>query len=83
MIRTGYSFRVAYGHLADVLDRVASLGWKEIPVTDRNNTFSFNRLTIAAKERGLRPIYGDDYYAAFIVDPDGYRIEAYFGPGER
>ena len=32
---------------------------------------------------GLRPIYGDDYYAAFIVDPDGYRIEAYFGPGER
>jgi DNA polymerase-3 subunit alpha len=58
VIRTGYSFRVAYGHLADVLDRVASLGWKEIPVTDRNNTFSFNRLTIAAKERGLRPIYG-------------------------
>jgi catechol 2,3-dioxygenase-like lactoylglutathione lyase family enzyme len=32
---------------------------------------------------GPRPIYGDDYYAAFIIDPDGYRIEAYFGPGER
>jgi catechol 2,3-dioxygenase-like lactoylglutathione lyase family enzyme len=32
---------------------------------------------------GLRPIYSDDYYAAFIIDPDGYRIEAYFGPGER
>jgi catechol 2,3-dioxygenase-like lactoylglutathione lyase family enzyme len=32
---------------------------------------------------GLRPIYGPDYYAAFIVDPDGYRIEAYYGPGER
>jgi catechol 2,3-dioxygenase-like lactoylglutathione lyase family enzyme len=31
---------------------------------------------------GPRPIYGDDYYAAFVVDPDGYRIEAYFGPGE-
>ena len=30
---------------------------------------------------GLRPIYGPDYYAAFIIDPDGYRIEAYFGPG--
>ena len=26
---------------------------------------------------GLRPDYGDNYYAAFIVDPDGYRIEAY------
>ena len=31
---------------------------------------------------GLRPIYGADYYAAFIIDPDGYRIEAYYGPGE-
>jgi catechol 2,3-dioxygenase-like lactoylglutathione lyase family enzyme len=32
---------------------------------------------------GLRPIYGPDYYAAFIIDPDGYRIEAYYGPCER
>ena len=31
---------------------------------------------------GLRPIYGPDYYAAFIIDPDGCRIEAYYGPGE-
>jgi catechol 2,3-dioxygenase-like lactoylglutathione lyase family enzyme len=31
---------------------------------------------------GLRPEYGPDYYAAFIIDPDGYRIEAYCGPGE-
>jgi catechol 2,3-dioxygenase-like lactoylglutathione lyase family enzyme len=28
---------------------------------------------------GPRPDYGADYYAAFVVDPDGYRIEAYFG----
>jgi catechol 2,3-dioxygenase-like lactoylglutathione lyase family enzyme len=28
---------------------------------------------------GLRADYGPDYYAAFIVDPDGYRIEAYCG----
>ena len=28
---------------------------------------------------GLRPDYGENYYAAFIVDPDGYRIEAYCG----
>jgi len=26
---------------------------------------------------GLRASYGDNYYAAFVVDPDGYRIEAY------
>ncbi len=25
---------------------------------------------------GLRPNYGPDYYAAFVLDPDGYRIEA-------
>ncbi|AMP03671.1 glyoxalase-like domain protein [Collimonas pratensis] len=24
---------------------------------------------------GLRPDYGDNYYAAFLVDPDGHRIE--------
>lgn len=25
---------------------------------------------------GLRPHYGPDYYAAFVRDPDGWRIEA-------
>ena len=25
---------------------------------------------------GLRPRYGPSYYAAFVVDPDGHRIEA-------
>lgn len=25
---------------------------------------------------GLREDYGDHYYAAFLVDPDGHRIEA-------
>lgn len=28
---------------------------------------------------GLRTEYGPDYYAAFVVDPDGYRIEAHCG----
>ena len=27
---------------------------------------------------GLRADYGAGYYAAFLIDPDGYRIEAYF-----
>ena len=26
---------------------------------------------------GLRADYGANYYAAFAVDPDGYRLEAY------
>jgi catechol 2,3-dioxygenase-like lactoylglutathione lyase family enzyme len=28
---------------------------------------------------GLRADYGPAYYAAFVIDPDGYRIEAYCG----
>ncbi|HYC15183.1 MAG TPA: VOC family protein [Stellaceae bacterium] len=28
---------------------------------------------------GVRREYDDNYYAAFVVDPDGYRIEAYCG----
>jgi catechol 2,3-dioxygenase-like lactoylglutathione lyase family enzyme len=28
---------------------------------------------------GLRPEYSPPYYAAFAIDPDGYRIEAYCG----
>ena len=30
-------------------------------------------------EPGLRPDYDANYYAAFVVDPDGYRLEAYCG----
>ena len=26
---------------------------------------------------GLRADYGENYYAAFVIDPDGYRLEAY------
>jgi len=28
---------------------------------------------------GLRADYGPNYYTAFVVDPDGYRIEAHCG----
>lgn len=31
---------------------------------------------------GLRADYDANYYAAFVVDPDGYRIEAYCGAPE-
>jgi len=30
-------------------------------------------------EPGLRKDYGPRYYAAFVHDPDGYRLEAYHG----
>jgi catechol 2,3-dioxygenase-like lactoylglutathione lyase family enzyme len=28
---------------------------------------------------GLRADYGPNYYAAFVIDPDGYRLEAHCG----
>jgi catechol 2,3-dioxygenase-like lactoylglutathione lyase family enzyme len=28
---------------------------------------------------GLRADYGPSYYAGYVIDPDGYRIEAYCG----
>lgn len=31
---------------------------------------------------GVRADYGPNYYAAFAVDPDGYRIEAYCGQAD-
>ncbi len=31
---------------------------------------------------GLRADYGENYYAAFVTDPDGNRIEAYCGHKE-
>ncbi len=29
---------------------------------------------------GLRPHYGPNYFAAFVIDPDGHNIEAVFNP---
>ncbi len=46
------------------------------------NAFHATALTSGGKDNGkpgLRKAYGDNYYAAFVIDPDGYRIEAYCG----
>lgn len=57
-IRTGYSFKVACGHLPEVVSRVREIGWDCLPVSDRMSTFAFEKMTKLAKEAGLRPIYG-------------------------
>jgi catechol 2,3-dioxygenase-like lactoylglutathione lyase family enzyme len=51
---------------------------------DREGVDAFHRAALKTGGRdngkpGLRKDYGDNYYAAFVVDPDGYRIEAYCG----
>ena len=48
----------------------------------RESVAAFHRAALAAGGRdngkpGLREDYGPNYFAAFVVDPDGYRIEAY------
>jgi catechol 2,3-dioxygenase-like lactoylglutathione lyase family enzyme len=45
---------------------------------------AFHRAALAAGGTdngapGLRPEYSGTYYAGFVSDPDGYRIEAYCG----
>lgn len=53
----------------------------------RTSVDAFHRVAMnhGAKDNGaagLRPDYGANYYAAFVVDPDGYRIEAYCSQSE-
>ena len=48
---------------------------------NREAVAEFHRAALAHGGRdngapGLRPHYGPDYYAAFVIDPDGYRLEA-------
>lgn len=48
---------------------------------DRESVAAFHAAAIAAGGRdngspGIRADYSADYFAAFVVDPDGYRLEA-------
>jgi catechol 2,3-dioxygenase-like lactoylglutathione lyase family enzyme len=48
----------------------------------RRSVTAFHAAALAAGgtdngKAGLRPDYGANYFAAYVVDPDGYRIEAY------
>jgi catechol 2,3-dioxygenase-like lactoylglutathione lyase family enzyme len=50
----------------------------------RKSVDAFYKAALAAGGKdngpaGLRVDYGDNYYAAFVIDPDGYRLEAYCG----
>ena len=52
-----------------------------ITARDRAAVDAFHKAAIAAGGKdngapGLRPQYGANYYAAFVLDPDGHNIEA-------
>jgi len=51
---------------------------------DRSSVDAFHKAALKAGGKdngkpGLRADYGPNYYAAFAIDPDGYRIEAWCG----
>ena len=51
---------------------------------DRSSVDAFHKGALQAGGKdnggpGLRADYGPNYYAAFVVDPEGYRIEAWCG----
>lgn len=56
-IRSGYSFRVAYGFLEDVIKRVET---PYAPLTDRGSAYGFNRWRKLCKTSGLKPIFGTE-----------------------
>ena len=56
--RTGYSFKVAIGHIDQVLDRLIEIGSTHAPISDRLSTFGFNRWQKKAKSKGLKPVFG-------------------------
>jgi catechol 2,3-dioxygenase-like lactoylglutathione lyase family enzyme len=50
---------------------------------DRSTVEAFHRVAVRAGgtdngSPGLRPQYGDGYYAAYVLDPDGNNVEAVF-----
>jgi catechol 2,3-dioxygenase-like lactoylglutathione lyase family enzyme len=52
------------------------------PNRESVDAFHAAALKVGGKDNGrpgLRKAYGDTYYAAFVTDPDGYRLEAYCG----
>jgi catechol 2,3-dioxygenase-like lactoylglutathione lyase family enzyme len=54
------------------------------PTREAVNAFHAAALQAGGRDNGgpgLRADYGTGYYAAFAVDPDGYRLEAHCGSG--
>jgi catechol 2,3-dioxygenase-like lactoylglutathione lyase family enzyme len=51
------------------------------PTRSSVDAFYTNALAAGGRDNGapgVRPDYGPDFYAAFVIDPDGYRLEAYY-----
>lgn len=56
-VRTGMSFRGAYGRMDKVCDRIIELGGQVAAIVD-SNTFGHVRFEKECKKKGVKPIYG-------------------------
>ena len=66
MIKTGYSFKLATGHLADVMERLKEIEWKHAPICDFISTFGFRRWRDLCAKNNMKPVYG----VCLPVSPD-------------
>lgn len=57
-IRSGYSFRVAYGRIPDVIKTLKEKGFSYAPITDTGSAFAWNRWSKEAKKAELKPVFG-------------------------
>jgi catechol 2,3-dioxygenase-like lactoylglutathione lyase family enzyme len=76
----GGAFWIAQGNPHEPRTHIA------FTAASRDEVIAFHAAALAAGggdngAPGLRPHYHKDYFAAFILDPDGYNIEAVFHGG--
>lgn len=58
MIRTGYSFRRAFGHLGDVHKRLIECGYSAAPIVDTCNTFGWVKWNKLCVKANVKPVFG-------------------------
>lgn len=58
MIRTGYSFKRAFGHLPDVHKRIIECGLPAAPIADTANTFAWVKWSKLCAKAEIKPVYG-------------------------
>lgn len=79
--------KLALKHVSEQ-QRAPGLGFHlAVAAPDRKSVALFHAAALANGgvdngRPGLRPDYGEHYYAAFVIDPDGHHLEAVFNSAE-
>lgn len=74
-IRTGYSFRNAFGHLPDVMEAIKSAGLSKAPITDTSSTFGFVRWSKLCKNNEIDPVFGVELAVAKSLNEKKPRVD--------